>query len=293
MLVFLFRLVGRLPLRWVHALGALAGRVAWLASARHRRMLRGNLKRAVGAVRARELLPAAIRASGEQMFELAWVWQRPLEDVLAKVVRVEGEEHLRAAQASGHSILALTPHLGCFDLCAAWLGTHAGPCTVLYRPPRQPELEPLLVAGRQRGQVRVAPADASGVRLLVKALRHGEIAGMLPDQVPKTGDAVWADFFGHPAWTMTLAARMSEMKNVAVLMFRTERLPRGQGYALTISLPSTPIEGDLAARTQAINHAIEHEILACPAQYLWAYNRYKKPAEATVPPPASKPAKKP
>ena len=32
--------------------------------------------------------------------------------------------------------------------------------------------------------MRLAPADMSGVRKLVKALRAGEAVGMLPDQVP-------------------------------------------------------------------------------------------------------------
>lgn len=291
MLVFVFRLLARLPLVWVHRLGALAGWLAWHGSARHRHTLRANLTRAVGEARARELLPEAIVACGQQILELAWVWQRPLDEVLAKIVRVEGEHYIRDAQAAGHSILALTPHLGCFDLCATWLGTHIGPCTVLYRPPRQQVLEPILIAGRERGQTRVAAANASGVRLLVRALRRGEIAGMLPDQTPKSGDGIWATFFGAPAWTMTLAARMSEIRNVDVLMMRTERLPHGAGYVIHIRPPAQPVQGDLAARAQAINHAIEAEILASPAQYLWAYPRYKVPGEAApLPPEFSTPA---
>jgi hypothetical protein len=33
---------------------------------------------------------------------------------------------------------------------------------------------------------------------------------MLPDQVPGSGEGAWLPFFGRPAYTMTLAARLSE-----------------------------------------------------------------------------------
>lgn len=291
MLVFVFRLLARLPLVWVHRLGALAGWLAWHGSARHRHTLRANLTRAVGEARARELLPEAIVACGQQILELAWVWQRPLDEVLAKIVRVEGEQYIRDAQAAGHSILVLSPHFGCFDLNSLWWGTHIGPCTVLYRPPRQRSLEGILLAGRERGQTRMAAANAHGVRMLVRTLREGGVVGILPDQTPKSGDGIWASFFGRPAWTMTLAARLSEVRNVAVLMMRAERLPHGAGYVIHIRPPAQPVQGDLAARAQAINHAIEAEILTCPAQYLWAYPRYKVPGEAApLPPEFSAPA---
>jgi len=40
---------------------------------------------------------------------------------------------------------------------------------------------------------------------MMRALKRGEAVGLLPDQVPPQGMGVWADFFGAPAYTMTLA----------------------------------------------------------------------------------------
>ena len=51
----------------------------------------------------------------------------------------------------------------------------------------------------------LAPADLSGVRRLVRALKRGEAIGMLPDQVPSSGEGVWAPFFGRHAYTMIVA----------------------------------------------------------------------------------------
>ncbi len=217
------------------------------------------------------------------MLELPYVWVRPQQEVLSRIVRVEGKALIEEARAAGTSLLFLTPHLGCFEMCAQFCSTF-GPITVLFRPPRQASVQPLMEAGRARGDIRVAPADVSGVRRLVKALRSGEMVGMLPDQAPREGEGVWAPFFGKPAWTMTLAARLSEVKGVKVLMIWTERLPRGTGYVVRVSEPVEPIVGALEERTRIINREIERLILACPQQYLFAYDRYKRPGGAPPPP---------
>lgn len=277
----LFHFLSRLPLAWLHVLGAVVGRIVWYGSPGYRTRLRENLTRAMGRC-DEALVRQVVAETGRQMLELPYVWLRPQDEVLSRIVRVEGAELLEAARRDGASVLLLTAHLGCFELCAQYCSTH-GPITVLYRPPRKQALQPLMEAGRARGNVRVAPADVSGVRKLLKALRSGEMVGMLPDQAPKQGEGVWAPFFGQPAWTMTLAGRLSEVKGVRVIMIWSERLPRGQGYVLRLSEPVEPIEGDLASRCVALNREIERLILACPAQYLWGYNRYKRPSGVPAP----------
>lgn len=282
----IFRILARLPLSWLHRLGGWAGWLTWWLSPAYRRRLEENLRQATGSD-DRALLSAAIAETGRQALELPFVWLRPQQEVLARIVRVDGADLLTRARAEGASVLLLTAHLGCFEMCAQYCSTH-GPITVLFRPPRKAALQPLMEAGRARGDVRIAPADVSGVRRLVKALRSGEMVGMLPDQAPAQGEGVWAPFFGRPAWTMTLAARLSEVKGVRVIMLWTERLPRGEGYVLRLSEPVEAIAGTLEERCVAINREVERLILACPAQYLWGYNRYKRPSGVPPPPEVAK-----
>ncbi|NMG16467.1 lysophospholipid acyltransferase family protein [Aromatoleum bremense] len=277
-----FRILAGLPLSWLHRLGGWAGWAIWRLSPSYRRRLEDNLAQATGR-RDAALRDAAIAEAGRQALELPFVWLRPQDEVLSCIVRVEGQELIARAQAEGASVLLLTAHLGCFEMCAQYCSTH-GPITVLFRPPRKAALRPLMEAGRARGAIRIAPADVSGVRRLVKALRSGEMVGMLPDQAPAEGEGVWAPFFGRPAWTMTLAARLSEVKGVKVVMVWTERLPQGAGYVLRLSEPVEPIAGSLEERCAAINREIERLVLACPAQYLWGYNRYKRPSGVPPPP---------
>ncbi len=278
-MVFLFRLLACLPLPVLHPLGALLGRLAYALSPTYRRHLRANLAQAGFADRL--AWPAAAEA-GKQMLELAPIWMRSLDEANARVVEVDGWAHVEAARAAGRGIVFMTPHLGCFEIVAQYLST-AAPITVLYRPPKSAGLQELILRGRQREQLHLAPADLSGVRSLIKALKKGEAVGMLPDQAPKTGEGVWLKFFGRYAYTMTLAARLTET-GATTLFAWGERLPDGRGYRLHFRPPLAPLQGKTIERAQQINSEIEALIADCPVQYLWGYNRYKRPAGAESPP---------
>ncbi len=269
----LFRLLSHLPLAWLHALGSSLGWLAWLFSATYRRHLRENLQLALGEEAARRVRATAIGEAGKSVVELAKIWLRPLAETTDLVVQVSGWEVVEAASRRGRGILYLTPHLGCFEITAQYLSTHA-PITVLYRPPRQAWLQQMIESGRARAQLHLAAADLSGVRSLLKALRRGEAVGMLPDQAPKAGEGRWLDFFGRPAYTMTLAARLAE-SGATVIMVWAERLPAGAGYHFHLQEPTQAIRGSIEQRAQLINQEIEHLVRQCPGQYLWGYNRYK------------------
>ncbi len=278
-MVFLFRILSLLSLSLLHALGAVLGRLIYRASPTYRRHLLENLAQA-GLPADLALTVAA--ESGKQALELARIWQRTLAEANAQVVETVGGDHVESARAAGKGIVFLTPHLGCFEITAQYLSAHF-PITVLYRPPKQAGLQYLIETGRQREQLHIAPADLSGVRSLIKALRKGEAIGLLPDQAPKTGEGIWLDFFGRPAYTMTLAARLTET-GATTLMTWGERLPGGRGYRIHFAPTRQVLTGSTVERAQQINHEVESLIRECPSQYLWGYNRYKQPAGAEPPP---------
>ena len=278
-MVFLFRILSTLPLWLVHALGGMAGRLIYSASPTYRKHLQENMAQA--GLDANLYWPTAAE-SGKQMLELARIWLRTLEEANQQVVEVVGWELVEEAKQTGKGIVYLTPHLGCFEITAQYLSAF-GDITVLYRAPKNAALQSLILTGRKRSNLHLAPADVSGVRSLIKALRKGQSVGMLPDQAPKTGEGVWLDFFGKPAYTMTLAARLTET-DATTLMTWGERLPGGKGYRIHFSRPQAELTGDTVNRAAQINLEIEHLIRQYPTQYLWGYNRYKQPSGAGTPP---------
>ena len=273
-MIFVFRLLARASLATLHRLGALLGWLTWLASPTYRRHLRGNMALALGADSARRVRNAAIVNAGRTSLELPRLWLHPLEETVRLVREVRGWDYVEAAQAAGKGILFLTPHLGCFEVTAQYY-SHRAPISVLYRPPKQAWLQTMIEEGRARSQLYLAPADLSGVRTLIKALRRGEAVGMLPDQAPRRGEGRWIDFFGRPAYTMTLAGKLSE-SGAAVVLAWGERLPDGAGFRLHFMPPEHPVEGNVEERAACISREMERLILKCPEQYLWGYNRYKQ-----------------
>jgi KDO2-lipid IV(A) lauroyltransferase len=278
-MVFLFRILSRLPLWLVHALGGGLGRLIYLLSPTYRRHLRENM--ALAGIDP-TLHGAAAAEAGKQMFELARIWLRTLEETNAQVAEVTGWEFVEAAQQAGKGIVFLTPHLGCFEITAQYYSAF-GDITVLYRPPKQAAAQQMILDGRKREHLHLAPADLSGVRSLIKALKKGQAVGMLPDQAPKVGEGVWLKFFGRYAYTMTLAARLTET-GATTLMAWGERLPNGRGYRLHFRPPLHALSGNTVERAGQINGEIEALVRECPTQYLWGYNRYKRPGGAEPPP---------
>ncbi|HSD37993.1 MAG TPA: lysophospholipid acyltransferase family protein [Rhodocyclaceae bacterium] len=277
----LFRWLGHFSLPALHRMGAIGGWLTYRLSGRYRLRMRNNMGLALRRAPTSAELRNAAMETGRMMFELPYIWQRPLPKVLGHVVEIVGWEKVEALRAEGRAVLALTPHLGCFEIVSLYIGEHM-PMTVLYRPPKQSVIEPILRAGRQQGHIKLAPADLGGVRRLIKALRQGEATGLLPDQAPGNGEGQWSPFFGKPAYTMTLAARLSEVQNAAVLLFWGERIV-GRGWRIHVLEPQEAVVGTLEERVHIINRNIEDLIQRCPTQYLWGYNRYKVPAGVAAP----------
>ncbi|MDB5839707.1 MAG: Lipid biosynthesis lauroyl acyltransferase [Herminiimonas sp.] len=277
MLVILFRLLSKWPLCGLHTTGTLLGWLVYFLSPSYRRRLTDNIGRAGHAAHRR----AAVGESGRSAFELPFIWCAPQSRVLATAT-VENWELAQAALDRGRGVIFLTPHLGCFEIIAQAIAART-PLAALYRPPRKAALKPLMEQARARNNLSLAPANLAGVRTLLKTLRKGMAVGLLPDQVPQQGEGVWADFFGKPAYTMTLPAKLHLMTGAPIILSYAERLPHGGGYVIRFVPFEQPLGDTPQQQARAINAAMEQLIARCPAQYFWSYNRYKSPAGVAGP----------
>jgi KDO2-lipid IV(A) lauroyltransferase len=278
-MLFLLRLAARLPLSLLHALGATLGWMVYLCSPRYRRDFKRNL--AAAGLDDSRLRRAAVSEAGKSVVEVPAVWLRPFGRVADLVVEVNGWEHMEQGARRGKGVIVVTPHIGCWEMVGQYVASRM-PITVMYSPPKIRALEPLMRIGRSRGgAMKNVPADVRGVRAMLKALRRGEAIGVLPDQVPGLGEGEWVEFFGRPAYTMTLVGRISEQTGAPVLLCCAERLPGGRGYRFIAEPLLVPRPPESPAR--ALNRSLERLIRRHPEQYLWAYNRYKVPAGVQPP----------
>ena len=276
---FLLRLVGRLPLRWLHGIGAGVGWLIWACHApmRHRAHVSLSLAITQSGSKTRQLLRATLLESGKALLEVAKIWNGDPAKALTLVHEVRGADLFDAALHAGHGLIVAAPHLGCWEVLNFWLCSRT-PLAIAYRPPRLAALEPLLIKARGALAPEQVPAEGTtGVRKLFKRLSAGGVLGILPDQQPKQGEGEFAPFFGTPALTMVLLSRLAHRTGATVLFAFAERLPRGAGYRIHIlPAPEGIADADLPTAVAALNRGVEDCVRIAPAQYTWSYKRYSK-----------------
>ena len=273
MLLWLVRSLALFPLWLLQAVGALGGWVAYGLLGGFRRKTVDNLRTA--GLYSPALALASAAAAGKAALETCYIWFRSTQVLLHKsafdeFARLAHATNERKAQGERSGVIILTPHIGSFEMGARAYAS-AAPITVLYKAPRRADLHEILKAARSHPQLTAVSTDTGGVRALLRALKRGEAIGILPDQVPSAGDGAWAPFFGRPAFTMTLPARLAERTGAAVYVLATWRRPFGRGWDLELS------KLDRVPTPEAINQALEAIIRRRPDQYVWSYNRYKGP----------------
>ncbi|RZL02179.1 MAG: lysophospholipid acyltransferase family protein [Rubrivivax sp.] len=284
----LFFMLARWPLGVLHPVGAALGWLTYGLSPTYRRRLKAHTDQAGLSAWQRW---SAVANAGRMVAELPRLWGRPASVALGDRVRWVCPEVVEQALARGQGVILLSPHLGCFEICAQAYAERFGaqqPITVLYRPAKQAALAAILEHARNREHLRSAPATLSGVRQLLRALKSGQTLGLLPDQVPPEGMGVWAPFFGPQAYTMTMANKLAHQTGAGLVWLRGERLGFRQrlkvgadfvvhARAADTALAAAVAQGDPAQSAAALNRDMEKLIMQCPEQYLWGYNRYKQP----------------
>ena len=258
-----------MPLPLLHGIGVVLGWLAWLLSPGYRRHWRDNVRQA-GLTWSQTW--RSVGAVGQMVAEMPRIWfGAPVS------VQWDGREYIDRCVQAKQSMLFLTPHLGCFELTVIEVARIYGqphPVTVLFQPPNKAVLAPLLAQGRSHPGMAAVPTTLAGVKHLLHTLRNGGLTGLLPDQVPPRGLGVWAPFFGRPAYTMTLAARLAHQADATLLIW-AERLSWGRGYCIHIRPAPPGLSADKTEASTQINTWMEDLIRECPSQYLWGYNRYK------------------
>jgi KDO2-lipid IV(A) lauroyltransferase len=269
--------VAALPWSWLRALGRLLGHIFWRFDTREKHVTQFNIARCLpelNAAQQAQLVRASLIDFGQTAFEMPKLWLTPPAQTLAAVARIDGEDILERQLAERRGVLVLAPHHGNWEMVGLYLGQRYG-ITSMYLPSQGEAVDELVRLGRSRSGATLVPADTSGVRAVLKVLKSGGIAGMLPDQVPKGAGAEPAPFFGHPALTMTLASNLLQKTGARALFAFALRLPEG-GFRLVFREPDPAIyAGDLAQSLAGLNRSVELCVREQPEQYQWEYKRFK------------------
>jgi len=274
----LLRIFSWFPLTVAHWLGRLMGRIFNSYTNELSRITRRNIELCFPSLSVQqidELTRESLMQTSMAFIECGALWLWPVERVLNHIRQVAGCELIEAAMKKNNGVILVIPHLGAWEAVALYSSKH-WPTTSLYRPPKLSGLDQLIRKGRERAGAKLVSTDISGVRSLRQALSNGEVVIILPDQDPGRGAGVFAPFFGIQANTMTLLSRLAAKSGATVLTAYAERLPEGRGYNIHVSsTPECLAENDSAVAAACLNAVIEKCARELPAQYQWAYRRFK------------------
>lgn len=275
----LFKCLSCLPLKVARALGVFIGHCMWFTRSRGRRITLKNIRACFPQLSpsdVNKLARESLIETAKTAAEVGLIWRRPWSWLSGKILSVEGEDLLRAELAKGKGLIVLAPHLGNWEVVAPYLASIA-PLTAMYQPLAIPAMDKIVLDGRSKNNITMAPTNRKGVAMLLKALQQGNIVGILPDQLPKKdAGAEMAPFFGHETLTMSLVHSLisrTEARCVAVFAKRV-----AGGFSMVV-LPADEriYSQDQIASLHGLNASVENCVHLAPAQYQWEYNRFRLP----------------
>jgi Kdo2-lipid IVA lauroyltransferase/acyltransferase len=309
-------IVRALPHAAARPLGAVLGGLACRLDRRHREVAAANLALAfptLAAAQRRRLVTACFRHFGAALFDL--ISSERFDAVeLCRRFRYEGWEHLDRAERLGRGVFLLGAHHGYWEISGRPIGLYRGVIHTVARPADNPHLDRELSRLR-RGLGYAVIAKRGAARRMLQVVRGGGRVGILPDQRVQEREGILVPFFGHPALTTPVLARLALRDGCPVVPVFAYPEPGGR-YRLVIRPPILPEEAaasgedaggasqagandgrsndDLgkggedtatvvAALTRRYLEAIEREIRDHPEMWLWMHRRWDRPRRAGRP----------
>ncbi len=265
-----------LPLSLLALIGNSFGMVLFALARERRTVCRINLERCfsgLSEVRREALARAHFRAVGRSLVERGVLWWSSRGRIEA-MVSVRGREHLEAARVHGPVIL-LAPHFVGLDAGLSRL-TSLMDLACVYANQKTEVMNRALLAGRTRFGDQRFFSRQEGIRMALVELKRGRPLYYLPDMDYGPRDAVFVDFFGNPAATITGLSRIARAAGASVVPCVTRMLPGGAGYELEIHPAWDNFPGpDVVADTRRMNAFIEQCVQDMPEQYFWTHKRFK------------------
>ena len=231
------------------------------------------------AAALRDRARSVYRQLGRTAVEHARVLSRGTTDVSDRLT-VSGEEHVVQARSNGRGVILVTGHFGYWELLGATVASLGHPITVVAKELRNPAVNRLVQAGRERLGMKVTPMGSAPGAIL-RALRRNECVGLLTDQDAGPG-GVFVDFLGLPASTHqgpALFALRTGAPIVPCFILRSgpER-HRVRFEAPVEADPSGDESDDIARITQAYTDVLARYVLDHPDHWFWVHRRWKTPA---------------
>ena len=270
-----------MPLKWAMKTGQGLGRAAYVAAGNLRRTGDRNLKLAFPEKtdeERQELLKGTFAGLGRQL-GLFTKFATDSRETLLDITRWEGLEHLESARATKRPIILFTGHVGAWELSSFGLSLKDLPMSFLVRRLDNPKVEEMVDRIRMRfGNQSVDKRGAA--RPMLTILKSGGTLGLLVDLNTLDEEAIFVDFFGVPASTTFMLAKLALRTDAIVLPMFVPWDESNRKFLVEILPPvsverSGDEEEDIRKLTASLTKVVEDYIRRYPDQWLWIHKRWK------------------
>lgn len=198
-------------------------------------------------------------------------------------VPVEGRTLIADALKEGKGAVLLSAHYCNWEFAGIFIQRFIHEFVAVYRPMKNPFVDEWIRQKRSMGGIPVI-LHRQAVKASFKLMRQNGVIGILADQNLYHG-GIFVDFFGRPAATTTLPALLHVRTGAPVIL---THIGRENGtfrmYFERLSFPDVAEDQRITSITQTINDAMERVIRERPEWWFWIHNRWKRSAEAALPP---------
>jgi KDO2-lipid IV(A) lauroyltransferase len=256
------------------------GELWFLFNDRNRKIAESQMEFALGI--SGKKLKAHVRACFESMaknlIDIIRMGQWSKE-YIGDIVNIEGLEHFDSAYNQGKGVIALTGHIGNFELLAAWFSYYKGyKVSVIGRKLYDIRFDRMLVSQRQRFNINNIPTTSS-VKTIMKVLNDGHLLGVLLDQDSTKVTGCFVDFFGKKANTAAGPIYIARKTGSPVLPMAIYR-KNDDKYSIRIMPPlelnwTNNKDENIKKTLVKCNRAIEELIRYNPTQWVWIHNRWQ------------------
>ena len=198
---------------------------------------------------------------------------------LLEIIDRDGFEYLAAAKQAGRGIILFTGHVGAWELSSFALSLFGHPLSFLVRRIDNPKIEAMIDRARTHLGNRTID-KRSAAREMMEILRAGETLGILVDLNTLDREGIFVDFFGRPASTTFMVAKLALRTGAAVLpVFAPWDKERGC-FLLKVDPPllierTGNEQEDVRRLTQQYTRIVEDYVRRYPDQWLWIHRRWK------------------
>ncbi len=286
-------LVAALPRRLAYTIGTTLAKLAFPLWRAKRDALVGNLRRVLPTASEAELRAVARRNlanSAKAWIDFLQVPHTPRAR-LARLLRVEGEEHLEQALRLGRGVMLVSIHLGSWEIAAASWASQRGTVGLLAEQIEPPKLFQRFVRVRSSMGIHVIPLARTAVREMLRMLKDNRLVCVAMDRdLLGTGEPF--RFFGEEISIPTGAVEIAWKTGAPILPAFCTRQPddtylaRGEPFFL---VPSTgDRDRDVRLGVERLLRLFEHKIREHPDQWhvlepLWPARREQPAAELATP----------